>query len=96
MTNTARQIFTNQTENGNSLTFTTNGKVFVKISGEFHGATIEFQSKTNNDNDDFTSTGDTAITAPSQVAVNYSPSMVYRLSLTGVHAQTEINAFVTV
>ncbi len=45
MANTARQIFTNQTENGNSLTFTTNGKVFVKISGEFHGATIEFQKQ---------------------------------------------------
>jgi hypothetical protein len=96
MAGTARQIFTNQTENGNSLTFTTNGKIYVKISGSFHGATIDFQSKTNNSNDDFTSTGDTLIAVPCQVAVSYSPGMIYRLSLIGVHAQTVINAFVTV
>ncbi len=96
MANTARQIFTDQTEDGNSLTFTTNGRIYVKVSGDFHGATIEFQSKTNNDNDDFTSTGDTAIAVPCQVAVSYSPSMIYRLSLTGTHSNTVINAFVTV
>jgi hypothetical protein len=96
MARQARQIFFNQTTNGNSDIFGANGKTYVKISGNFDGATIDFQSKTNNSSDDFTSTGDTAISATGQIAVNYSPGMQYRLALSGVGASTSINAFVTV
>ena len=96
MANNAKQIFTNQTTNGHSDIFGTNGKTYVKISGNFDGATIDFQSKTNNSNDDFTSTGDTAISSSEQIALNYSPGITYRLVLSGVGANTSINAFVTV
>lgn len=95
MTNTAKQIFTNQTTNGNSLTFSTNGHTSIKINGTFNGATIEIQSKTNNSNDIFSSTGDTPITQDEQISINYTPSMQYRLVLNNSGASTNINAFVT-
>ena len=96
MVRQARQIFSNQTTNGNSDSFGTNGKLYLRISGTFDSAAIQIQSKTNNTNDDFSTTGDSPITQAAQVAIPYSPGITYRLVLSSAGASTNINAFVTV
>lgn len=89
------QIFTNQTSDGSSSEFSTNGKIFLHIIGTFDGATIDLHGKTNNANDAFSSTGDTALSAVGAWELNYAPGVTYKLVLAGVGASTSINAFVT-
>lgn len=92
---TAKQLFTNQSSNGNSSTFTGNGIAQLKISGTFDGASIDLECTTNNDNDSFGTTGDDAITAPGAWNINYTPNVRYRLVLSSAGASTDINAFVS-
>lgn len=91
----ALQIFTNQTANGNSVEFNGRGIAQLRVSGTFDGASIDLQSKTNNANDTFSTTGDTPITAAGAWNIEYAPNVRYRLVLSGAGASTDINAFVT-
>ena len=97
MTNSARQIFTNQTVNGNSLVFNTNGKTYIKVYGNFDGAKIRLESKLNNSNDSFSITGDEDIvTKDDTFYICYTPNVSFRLALYDAGLSTNINAFVTV
>lgn len=91
----ATQIFTNQTANGSSSQFTTNGSPLLHISGTFDGASIDIQAATNNADDSFGTTGDTPITSAGSWFIPYSPGVSYKLVISSVGAGTDINAFVT-
>ena len=92
---TAKQIYTNQAINANSLQFSGNGIAQLKIVGVFDGASIQLQSATNNPNDDFTTTGDDAITSSGAWNLEYAPNIRYRLALSSAGGSTNINAFVS-
>jgi hypothetical protein len=91
---TAKQIFTSQTTNGSSLEFSGNGLANMKISGTFGTGSIDLESRGDGANDSFSTTGDTAITAPGAWNLKYAPGIRYRLTLSGV-AGTNINAFIS-
>jgi hypothetical protein len=91
----AKQIFTAQAADGNSETFAGNGRASLKINGVFDGCSIQLQAKTNNSNDDYSTTGDAPITAAGVWNLEFSPNLNYRLVLSSAGASTSINAFVT-
>lgn len=92
---TTKQIFFNQTVNGQSdEIITTNGDARVKLSGNFGGGSVFVQVKTDHPNDVYSDTGDEFV-SPAIFDIVHTPNMTtkYRLDLRGA-AGASLNAFV--
>ncbi len=91
----AKQIFTNQTSNGPSLTFSLNGSTRVRVVGDFGGGKIEVHSKSNNENDSFSHAGvEYDFTEPREFIIEHKQQWNYQLVLVNA-ANPDINAFVS-
>ena len=91
----AIQVFTNQTTDGASAEFTLNGDTRIKVTGDLGGGTIDLQSKSDNANDSFATTGTNNIIDDSrrEVVVKAQQRWTYRLVLSG-STSPSIDAFV--
>jgi hypothetical protein len=91
----AKQIFTNQTVDGDSETFSLNGNTRLKVSGNLGGGTISILSKSDNPNDTFSTTGtEDNITAVGEFEIKAKQRWNYKLNLSG-STGASVNAFVS-
>jgi hypothetical protein len=92
----SKQIFTNQTTDGLSDTFTTNGSTRIKVEGDLNGATIELYSKAPNNNSGFSTTGsNNNIVEEGEFILEHRQLWQYKLNLINAGASTKINVFVS-
>ncbi len=91
----ARQLFTNQTIDGQSGEFTTQGPAIAKATGTFDGAILTLQSLLDNSNDVWQNVAFTIHNTDRQKSITYNQVVRYRFDLSNAGASTDINLFIT-